>query len=161
MRHTLRPEDEERLDLLSREFRAELQRRLPNVAVHEEFTDRLIVTIPARHPDTGPIRVRLDRDEITVGVGEYFHCHFETFLDSDAAIPEDQRARVAAERAVDFISEFLADAIVLRVNKRAGFASAIWLFRPGAQSSIITTSNADSAREDETEYLWSGPRTQR
>src|SRR5687767_7169197 len=78
-----------------------VRRRLPDVHPREQFTDRLVVTVPALHPETGDIVARLDGDEVTVSLGEHFHCHFETYIDETGSLAE--RERLAAERAVDFI----------------------------------------------------------
>ncbi len=61
----LQSKDEARLDSLAREFRTVFRQRLDNVRPREEFTDRLVVTVPALHPETGDIVVWLDGDEET------------------------------------------------------------------------------------------------
>jgi hypothetical protein len=147
-RDMLKSEDEGRLDSLAREFRAAFQRRLPHVDACEEFADRLVVTIPALHPETGAIVVWLDGDEVTVGIGKHFHCHFETYLDQ--GIPEAQRARLAAQRAVDFIALFMADAIVLRISRQRG--------RVVSAMTVAPTTLESSPGPNETDYLWSGPK---
>jgi hypothetical protein len=141
-------EDEVRLDPLAREFRAAFQRRLADLQVREEFSDRLVVTIPALHPETGNIVVWLDGDEVTVGIGEHFHCHFETYLDE--AVTAGERDRVAAEQAVEFVANFLADSIVLRVQYEDG--------RVGSASAFSVDSPHSPPGPQEIDYLWSGPK---
>lgn len=141
----LQPVDEDRLDSLAREFRIAFQRRLGHVNRREEITDRLVVTIPALHQGTGDIVVWLDGDEVTVGIGEHFHCHFETYLDE--SLPESERERRAAQRAVDFIAEFMADSIVLRVWRKSGRVVSAGTYPAGESS----------PGPDETDYFWSGP----
>ena len=143
----LGPEQESRLDSLSREFRAALLHRLPDLKYREEFTDRLVVTIPAHHPETGAITVWLDGDEVTVGIGEYFHTHFEAYLVERTEPTQTERERGAAARAVAFIADFMADEIVLRISRDGRYAStshrSIQKGLPGPE---------------EVEYLWSGPK---
>ena len=146
----LQPEDEARLDSLAQEFRAAFQQRLPQVRPREEFTDRLVVTVTAQHPETGDIIVWLDGDEVTVAIGEHFHCHFETYLDD--GVPQHQRERLAAEQAVDFIASFMAGSIVLRVRREKGQVVSAGVFPVAAQET--------SSAANETDYLWSGPRLQ-
>jgi hypothetical protein len=141
-------EDEARLNPLAREFRAAFRRQLAHKASAEEFTDRLVVTIPALHPETGNIVVWLDDDEVTVGIGEHFHCHFETYVD-DTVAPDD-RNRVAAERAVEFIGNFMSDSIVLRVEREGGRVASAGTFSGAAPHA--------PPGPHEIDYLWSGPR---
>ena len=143
----LQSKDEARLDSLAREFRTVFQQRLDNVRPREEFTDRLVVTVPALHPETGDIVVWLDGDEVTVGIGEHFHCHFET--DLDGGVPQADRERLAVERAVEFIEAFMADSIVLRVRREGGRVVS-------AGTHPVDTQEA-SPDANETDYLWSGP----
>jgi len=84
----LEPRDEARLDSLAVEFRSAFRRRLPDVHPREQFTDRLVVTVPALHPETGDIVARLDGDDVTVSLGEHFHCHFETYIDETGSLAE-------------------------------------------------------------------------
>jgi len=144
----LQSKDEARLDALAREFRRVLQQRLKHISLREEFTDRLVVTIPGAHPETGDIVVWLDGDEVTVGIGEHFHCHFETYLEEGQ--PQVERERLAAERAVDFIASFMSDSIVLRVTREGGRVVS-------AGAHPVDALNAPP-NSDIAEYLWSGPR---
>jgi hypothetical protein len=143
----LQSKDEARLDSLARKFRAVFQQRLGDMQPREEFTDRLVVTVPALHPETGDIVVWLDGDEVTVGIGEHFHCHFETYLDE--GVPQAHREGLATERAVEFIEAFLADSIVLRVRREGGRVVS-------AGTHPVDTQQA-SPDAGETDYLWSGP----
>ena len=142
----LLPEQEKALDSLAREFRAALRHRLPNLECVEHFSDRLIVRIPAHNLETGAITVWLDGDEVTVGIGEYFHTHFEAYGTDQADLTQAGRERRAAARAAAFIADFIADEIVLRISgngrSAATFHRAIEKEPPGPQ---------------EADYLWSGP----
>ena len=146
----LLPEQEKALDSLAREFRAALRHRLPNLEWVEDFSDRLIIRIPAHNPETGAITVWLDGDEVTVGIGEYFHTHFEAYLTEQAELTQTERERRAAARAAAFIADFMADEIVLRIGRggrNAGtFHRAIKEEPPGPE---------------QMDYLWSGPKRSR
>lgn len=143
----LQPNDDVRLDALAREFRTVFQQRLGHVNAQEEFTDRLIVAIPASHRETGNIVVWLDGDEVTVGIGEHFHCHFETYLDD--SIPQVERERLAVARAVDFIASFMADSIVLRVSRERGRIVSV--------TALPLDTLEAQPNSEETDYWWSGP----
>jgi hypothetical protein len=125
-----------------------MRRRLPGVDASEAFTDRLVVTIPARHLETGAIIVWLDGDEITIGIGEHYHCHFETSLDE--GVPQTESERLAAQRAVDFIAEFMADSIVLRISREGGRVVSV-----EARAADVPR---PSPGPNETDYVWSGPK---
>jgi hypothetical protein len=142
----LTPEQENALDSLSRAFRDALGERLPAVRRVEHFTDRLIVTIPAQHAETGPITVWLDGDEVTVGIGERFHTHFEAYLDA-SDLPQAERERRAAAQAAGFIADFMADRILLRVT------------RDGGSAGTRAVESAPAPGPEEIDYLWSGPKS--
>ena len=105
------------------------------------------VTVPALHPETGDIVVRLDGDEVTVRIGGHFHCHFETYLDE--GVPQARGEELAATRAVEFIEVFMADSIVVRVRREGGRVVS-------AGTHSVDTQEA-SPDVNESDYLWSGP----
>jgi hypothetical protein len=140
-------DQEERLDPLAREFLSVLRIRIDPQLYRAEFTDRLKVTFPARHPETGDLVVWLDGDEVTVAIGLGFHTHFSTDTDE---LPVDRRAQAAAEEAIDYIGEFLADRIVLRLHFVNGEIRSAGTFP-------INSAANPPARGDK-DYLWSGPR---
>jgi hypothetical protein len=144
----LNANEEARLDSLSRLFRATFRDRLPDAAAIESFDDRLVVTIPAKHPATGDVVVRLDGDEVTISIGSHFHCHFDVHFDEERPLTE--RERLAAIRAVDFITGFLADGMILRVRREGDSVVA-------AEVSPLRDIKRPPVA-GETDYLWSGPR---
>jgi hypothetical protein len=105
-------EDEVRFDPLAREFRAAFQRRLADLQVREEFSNRLVVTIPALHPETGNIAVWLG-DEVTVGIGEHFHASLRHTLD-EAVTPSGTEWRPSKGGA---ISPLLANIYLHSLDK--------------------------------------------
>ncbi|HWI62489.1 MAG TPA: hypothetical protein VNT75_11660 [Symbiobacteriaceae bacterium] len=154
----LSPADEARLDSLARSFQTAFQNRFADVEYLEEFMDQLIVTIPAKHPETGDVVVWLDADEITVGIGPHFHRHFEAYLQQGMTTEEQERE--AVEGALDFIEEFIAEKTFLRIFRTdigdpAG-ASVLRADAPGQTSTMINAGvRGDWTAQD---YVWSGPR---
>jgi hypothetical protein len=144
----LTPDQEARLDSLAREFLSVLRRRIDGRLYQGQFTDRLTVTFPARHPETGDLVVRLDGDEVTVSIGLGFHTHFPTYTEDE--LPVDKREQAAAEEAIDYIEEFLADRTVLRLHFVNGEIRSAGTFP--------VDSPAEPLPRGDKEYLWSGPR---
>jgi len=145
----LTPDQERRLDSLEREFLSVLRSRFDPRLYQAEFTDRLRVTFPAKHPETGDLVVRLDGDEVTVSIGLGFHTHFPTFVPDE--LPPDKRDQAAAEEAVEYIEEFLADRIVLRLHFKNGE------IRSGGTFAVDYPEKPPGPGDKE--YLWSGPRS--
>jgi hypothetical protein len=135
------------LDALSGAFLDEFRRMLPIAAHKEEITDRLEVTIPSIHPEVGDIVARLDGDEITVSIGQHFHCHFSTYLQDRSSADNVERA--TAREAVEYIADFMAGDVILRLQfEGESLRSSETYYRhievkpPGP---------------DDREYGWSGP----
>jgi hypothetical protein len=139
-------DQEERLDPLAREFLGALRSRIDARLYRAEFTDRLKVTFPARHPETGDLVARLDGDQVTVSIGLGFHTHF----DLEDELPVDRREQAAAQEAIDYIEEFLADRIVLRLRFKNG--------EPRSGGTFPIDYPEKPLAPGEKEYLWSGPR---
>ncbi len=103
--------DPSKLDSLSQRFLAELNWFFPETDLDITYTDRLEVVFPAKHPDVGEIHVSLDGDEITVGIGTFYHAHFETYLDD--TMPKEEAEAQAVSDALRFIQDFIQDKTVL------------------------------------------------
>lgn len=144
----LTPDEEARLDSLAREFLSVLRSRIDARLYRTEFSDRLKVTFPARHPETGDLVAWLDGDDVTVAIGLGFHTHFPTFVEDE--LPVDKRERAAAGEAIAYIEELLADRIVLRLHFVNGE------IRSGGTSPVDCP--AEPLAPGDKEYLWSGPR---
>lgn len=160
----LRPEEEAKLDPLAELFRSAFQDRFAHLRYEEEFTDRLTVTIPAVHPETGEIVVWIDGDEVTVGIGRYFHTHFEAYVGSEP--PEEEDRRWATEHALAFIDDFMTERTFLRVYMKDGKftgSSIIPVDRPEVARSTLFSLlwGNNRGRRQTIDYLWSGPKAQR
>ena len=105
------PEQETSLDGLSQLFLHELEGTFPSEEWEATFTDRLEVVIPATDARFGEIHVWLDADEVTVGIGQFFHTHFETYLDD--SLSKSEANRQAATGAIEFIQGVVSDRFVL------------------------------------------------
>ncbi|HEX8495198.1 MAG TPA: hypothetical protein VF658_20475 [Pyrinomonadaceae bacterium] len=143
----LSTEQIEQLDRLSQIFRASFRAALPTLPHREEFTDRLIITVPAKHAETGELTIYLDEDEITVNIGTYFHCHFEAYIYDD--LPAEDAKRKAVRSAIQYVTDFLADRIALRITFEDGqYAQSGTYYRD-------TIPKPAGAKDQE--YVWSGP----
>jgi hypothetical protein len=143
------PEANYQLDHLSREFLAQLRRVLPERAFRTEFTDRLIVTIPARATEVGDITVWLDGGEVTVGIGQLHHSHFETCTQS--ALTLEERERVAAEMAANYIRDIIEERVRFSVQFAAGRCLGSTSWYPEHSEGGRPPSRGDEIRE----YVWS------
>jgi len=143
----LTPEQIAGLDGLSLALIDEFRRMLPSAGRKEEITDRLEVTIPSIHPEVGDIVARLDGDEITVSIGEHFHCHFSTYLQD--SLSSDEVERATAREAVEYIADFMAGDMILRLQfKGKQFRSSETYYRD---------TEVKPPGRDDREYDWSGP----
>ena len=143
------PESDAELDHLSLEFLANLQRAFPADAFRTEFTDRLVVTIPARAPEVGDITTWIDGDEITVAIGDIHHSHFEVY--TQLADTLDERERLAAESAAEYIRDIIEERVRFCVQFQHGrcLGSSSWY--PEHSDADPPLSRADEIRE----YVWS------
>ena len=135
------------LDGLSQVFLNTFRRMLPNVNHKEEVTDRLEVTVPAQSPDVGDIVARLDGDEVTISIGDYFHCHFSTFLQEGLSPAEAESE--AAREAVEYIADFMADEVILRLHFTGG--------RFRMSETYHREVDVKPPAPEDREYVWSGP----
>jgi hypothetical protein len=124
-------------------FFKELQEVVPDYEQLVKMTDRPELVIPAQHPETGELHVWLDGDEVTVGIGEYFHTHFSIY-DYSSDIRRDNE-KEAAGKAVRFIQDVLADRVVFHVFSRS------------TGSYYRTSHNPPSLKPGDREFIWSGP----
>lgn len=138
------------LDNLSRSFLAELERLVPREVFRTEFSDRLVVTIPARNQDVGDITVWLDADEVTVGIGQIHHTHFEVYAQSPSETLQE-REQAAAERAAQFIHDFMDEKIRVQVQFEHGRCLGGGSWYPELSEPIALMLGADEVRE----YVWS------
>ncbi len=110
--------------------------------------DQLVLTLPAANPEVGELTIWIDEDEITIGIGEHFHCHFPTYLHDDVAPSNAQQE--AVEQAVAYVLDVLNNRIVLQIHSEGG------------QVRWSGTYHLDRYPEWKTspgtrQYLWSGP----
>ena len=138
-----------KLDHLSQRFLCELERIMSRESFRTEFTDRLIVTIPARDPEVGDITVWLDGDEVTVGIGQLHHSHFEVCAQPEATL--DAREQEAARSATSFISDILDERVHFQVQFENGRCRGSSSWYPEHSERLRTLSGVDEVRE----YVWS------
>jgi len=102
-----------------------------------------IAVFPAIHPEVGDVTIWDDGDEVTIGIGEITHSHFNPYDDS---LTSDQIAEQVTEEVSEFLQDLFEDRILLwkSLNGRSG----------GWQ---VLGRGDDSPRGDNLTYLWSGP----
>jgi len=131
-------------------FREELLRRQPllSASLRPTGAPLLLHTHPAATEANAPVRVWIDGDaEITVGIGEYFHTHFD-----DSSLPASSQPKSPSQIAVEaasFVDAYLRDRIIVWVdhaNQRGGSAGAFPSDSP--DSSLPATAQ---------QFTWSGP----
>jgi hypothetical protein len=135
-----------KLDKLSQELLGAFRQVLPDTTYREELAENLELTIPAKNSEVGGISAVSDGEEITVYIGEYFHCHFSPYLQD--TYPSDEANQEVAQQAVEYIADILDDKIVLRLNIENG------AFRM-SQTYYRDMEEAPPGPEDR-EYVWSG-----
>ena len=137
------------LDNLSRKFLCGLKQVFSPDVFRSEFTDRLIVTIPARDTEVGDMTVWLDGVEITVGVGKLYHGHFEVNWESLPTL--DEREDATVETAINYIRDVLNDRIHFEVWFEAGICRGGRSWHPDCSEQTCPLAGVDEVRE----YVWS------
>ena len=138
------------LDHLSQSFLSELERVVPSGGFHTEFTDRLIVTIPARSAEVGALTIWLDGDEITVGIGEIHHTHF--MVDCEPGETLEAREIATAVATANYIADVLADRVRFQLQFEKGRCRVALTWYPGLTQPPHRVTGADEFRN----YVWSG-----
>lgn len=152
-------------DRLGRLVLLELARQLPSQAFSTEVGKTLTVTIRAIHPAVGDVTIWTENNEVTVDVGELYHCHFDPYCYQRAdKLPEAQEE--AALRAVRFVADFLKDRITIGVRRSGGAPIGAWarhaaeptqppdLLLPGE---FLSPTSSNDPETGTARYRWSGP----
>ena len=106
------------------------------------------------------ISVWFDGDEYTVGIGELFHTHFETYLRDD--MQEEERRREAASEAVAFIKAFIDGEVELSVTYKGNEPTRCSARHIEEKSPFSTITEPDEAADGrsgdvrEVRYTWRG-----
>jgi hypothetical protein len=137
-----------KLDNLSQRFLSELERVVPRDGFRTEFTDRLVVTIPARDGEVGGITVWLD-GEVTVCIGQLHHSHFS--VETQSAPTLDEREQAAAESAASYVRDILDDRVHFQIQFEAGRCRGSSSWYPERSERLRRLSGVDEIRE----YVWS------
>jgi len=134
------------MEPLARKLLAAFREAFPGLG-HREAMDRgtPLLAVPARHPETGGLRLWLQADEVTIGVGERFHDHVATYLYDFA----DRGAREDAvvEDVIEYVRDVLADRVVMSAH-----VSNRW-----ARMERLEHAPAGPPERDVLRLVWSGP----
>jgi len=140
------PEQAEGLKPLPRKLLAAFREAFPDLG-HSEAVDRgtPLLTVPARHPESGDLRLWLQSDEVAIGVGERFHTHVATYLYDFADLGAKEDAVV--EEVIDYVRDVLADRVVMSAH-----ASNRW-----ARMEHLEHAPTGPPEPDVIRLVWSGP----
>ena len=134
---------------LSTEFARQFRAACPDIEFSLGVDGNPQLAIPAQHPEVGGINVWFDGEEITVGVGEFYHLHFDCMKYG----PGEQRERDpdGVRQAVEWVHAFVSDAIILEIYMTDGeyYGGATYRMK-GEFNQVDAPSNAKLV-------TWSGP----
>jgi hypothetical protein len=105
------------LSPLAQQFLARLRAVLPGVASEAHTHDGLTVRVEPAAAPVGALEAVIE-EEIRVSLGDHTHQHIAPYLFGDARDPAAMLA--AAEAAVEFIADVLADRVVIWSARRNG-----------------------------------------
>jgi hypothetical protein len=158
------PEQENLLDELSIIFLRKLRDTFPSEDWEATFTDKLEVVIPPIDDRIGEIHIWLDGDEVTVGIGQLFHTHFETYLDDSLSKTEANEQAVL--KTIEFIRDVLADKYVIEICYKGNNPTRARVFplgEEGLESWTIPIGGITeilrilfSPKKKIARYVWSG-----
>lgn len=134
---------------LAAAFVAALRRMLPGLVFTVEDDGGPVVTIPARHPAVGSVIIDFAEGEVTVGIGDHFHCHFDPEESRVEGDPSPIEASV--EAAATYVHDFLEDRILFHIV----FVNGAY---GGSGTAYLDSSEPLPVVPDGAElYTWSGP----
>lgn len=122
-----------------------LQKKFANKGVILHSDSNVMATFPASHPDVGDVTVWDDENEVTVGIREITHTHFET---TEGSMSPSVMAQQVTADVVHFLENLFADRILL------------WRSWSGRSASwqLVEGSIDDVPREKTGRwFVWSGP----
>lgn len=135
------------MESLFTHFLKEFQIRLPDVEFLNGSSPDPVLTIPAKNLETGSIQVWDDGDELTIGIGKHFHCHYDLNGFTFDEISQEEAEKKCIDSAIDFIVEFLADEAILYVR---------FTNNKPSESGVVSYKNLNSIHSNAKKYVWSG-----
>ncbi|MAT97095.1 MAG: hypothetical protein CL608_08135 [Anaerolineaceae bacterium] len=129
-------------------FLLKLQSRLPNEKLLIGQPPNAALTVSAKNYETGDIQVWNDVVELTIGIGNMFHCHFDPTVFVNDNISREKAEQQCIDSAVAFVEEFLAERTILYVRYSDG--------KPG-MSGIVNRQNEATIPKNARKFVWSGP----
>lgn len=135
-------------DTLFARFLTKLQSHSPKEELLIGKSPNVALSISAKNPETGDIQVWDDGVELTVSIGERFHCHFDPTVFVDDNVSQEKAEEICIDSAVAFVENFLAEKTILYVQYSDG--------KPG-MSGIVKRQNAETIPTGTRKFVWSGP----
>jgi hypothetical protein len=146
----LAPEQVAKLDPLSAAFLAALRSSPLGTLCQESFTDRLQLTIPAKAPSVGDLRISGDGSELTVYLGEHTHSHFALYMFAD--LPRSEAISGVVSQTLKYLSDVVSDQVVVWSHVVNGRVVA------GGSYGRSSGPGPLKVRPEADAYLWSGAR---
>lgn len=135
-------------DTLFARFLIKLQTCLLNEELLTGEPPNAALIIPAKNPEPGDIQVWDDVVELTISIGNMFHCHFDPTVFVDGNVSQEEAEQKCIDSAVAFIEDFLAEKTILYVKFSNG--------KPG-MSGIVNCQNEETIPKNARKFIWSGP----
>ena len=133
---------------LFNQFLIKLKNHLPETEIIPGKLPDAAITIPGKHPATGNLKVWDDDVELTISIGEYYHCHYDPAVFSFGELSQDDQEELCIDSAIAFISDFLSDKAVLYVRFSGNRL---------CESGVVNHNNIESLPVDAKRFVWSGP----
>lgn len=130
------------------QFLSQLKSNLSDIELITNSPPDAALTIPAKNPETGDIKVWDDGVELTVGIGKIFHCHFDSTVFFHDNVSKEKAEEKCIDSAVAFIEDFLAERTILYIRYSDG--------KPG-MSGIVNRQNVEATPKNTRMFVWSGP----
>lgn len=82
-----------------------------------EYNSRLKIVINSNGREFGDMYIYVDGDEFTVGIGQYFHCHFDWSNDDKS---NEENFLKAVDRLFKYLTGIFDNEIVLWISMKDG-----------------------------------------
>ena len=128
----------------------ELERRFG--AGSSRIGESPVVVFPAKHRDVGDVQIWDDSDEVTLGVGDITHGHFNPY---DRTLSQDEIDRKVTQVVTEFLHALFSDRVLLwksRSGHTGGWAR-LDLGEEDDEHDVISHIEKDAVC-----FVWSGPR---
>jgi hypothetical protein len=149
--------------LLAKEFYNRFKKEFKDLdSLLKEFDERIEIIIPALCKEIGDLFILAENDEITVGIGEYFHCHFDIYnYNFSAEAPKNLEAiSCLIDEVFEYLCDILNNKVVLAITKKGTDYISSYTFHIDDEERTSSIFVRPSGEENEVEetfyYTWKG-----